>query len=845
MARKSETRIDKFTWSIDKLNAYLPDDWRDQEINFLRSLNKFCHSKYHDEPDCYAPFEKLLKGLFSFKKSPNNRISSELQYLRNRNPKSFANSKECPDFIFGKDENVFFELKNREDLDKINTSRGKSPHKQIQDYLKACQGDAFGILCNLETFRFYLKAGEAVKVSKDLKIDEAQQNGLCVVLFTIFSESSAFRASKDVRALLPFVASKDGDLLTKEVVEILVETYIKMSRLASPSEDHICRLLICRIAFIFVAESRGIVEKGLSVRILDDMKWSPRAYLQFFDMFNRGSKKNNIPKFNGKLFHLRGEKTIGSRTISELYNGIKRVNHLLNSTNAEINDEIPGSILETLYSADHNSEKIKLSSICDDAQKRITDRMENGTFYTGKLISELAADALVGDQQFDFMPSIMDLCAGSGSLLLPCIRKLAMQISRKKGLSFYDALENVIANNLWAVDKDKTAIELIRLNLAIETARFGTPLIDSSQHLIRADALGSIDAPMGSFDLCISNPPYLLWEKLTSEQSELDGESLKTGSELFSSSSKPDLWYFFLEKALKLVKIGGRVGLVVSDTWISSGRGADVRKLFENTLTLEKVIHFGYPLFPGSSSCPSILIIRKEEPDANHQVIIESYRSESKRQTTNAILRKTPVNRWLLSQSELTQWLEKCIPFAGDLEAKRSRYQTDRLPKFKEIGLEVTEFRLQGKVNKSSIKKSSRRRSDIPVMAGRDFGKNMGFIAASKVPESWLTVGNPAILVQRKGPFINTTVVDKCPAPFVGLTVVGCAKRLPLKVLKELNTYLNSDDFRKWYMMRYSTTWTQGGYLFLNTFMSDYPCPRDIAEKILKITKTEKILKAA
>src|SRR5690606_38718874 len=126
----------------------------------------------------------------------------------------------------------------------------------------------------------------------------------------------------------------------------------------------------------------------------------------------------------------------------------------------------------------------------DDAQKRITFRMENGIFYTGKLISDLAAASLIGEAEFPVAPAVIDLCAGSGSLLLPVLKKLAVEQSSNEGWSYYDSLEQLINSNIYAIDKDQTAVELIRLNLAIDTARFGTPLIDSTENILTDDVLG-------------------------------------------------------------------------------------------------------------------------------------------------------------------------------------------------------------------------------------------------------------------------------------------------------------------------------------------------------------------
>ena len=829
--KNQQYKVSRFSWCIDNLAHYRPRGWPGKQAALSDALSKFGNKRYHDEHDTYEPFEKLLKQHFSYKGAVT-RITKQNQYLRNKKPKSLT-IDEHPDFTFGLDENTFVEFKNREDLDKQKGKR--SPHRQALDYLENCSVKATLILCNLEKVRFYVKhSSRNILVSEDYEFSEIASNGLPIILYSILGGDSAIFGVQNFERLLRFISTSSSNTLTTSVVAELVDTYQRMIRTAKRDEEQLLRLLLCRIAFIFVAESRELIPKGTSEKILTDLGWKLSSIAQYFKVFNGGSSKYSIPKFNGRLFHTKSERLPNSSATRELYDCIKRISEMVRDSDAFINDEVPGSILESLFDADHQAEKVKLSQVCTDAQKRITDRMNKGVFYTGKLISELAAESLLGGATYELTPALLDLCAGSGSLLISVVKKLSIHHSSQFGGSYYESLKEIIDSNLYIVDKDPTAIELIRLNMAIETARFGTPLVDSSSRIVLGDALTTTGIPSNAMELCISNPPYLAWEKVQSETSEVDGESIRRNSILFNKESKPDLWFFFLEKALNCTKLGGRVAFVVSDTWVHSERGRAIRKLFENTVTLEKLIHFGYPLFPGSSSCPSIIVLRNEPPAENHTAIVESYCGDGKRETVAAIEKGQPLKSWGIGQGELNKWLDHTIPFADEMTAARSRRETEQLPKLIELGLEVYENRLQGK----PIRVRSSKGSDgVPVMAGRGFGSYMGYVSAGSIPKDWDYIGKPAILIHRKGAFIETRVVSECPVIWEGVTVIGCSKHIPVSVLKKLDQFLHSDYFREWYMMRYSTTWTQGGYIFFKVGVQQYPCPRKVAREILHYTK--------
>jgi adenine-specific DNA-methyltransferase len=98
----------------------------------------------------------------------------------------------------------------------------------------------------------------------------------------------------------------------------------------------------------------------------------------------------------------------------------------------------------------------------------------------------------------------------------------------------------------------------------------------------------------GGFDIVIANPPY---------RKERDAkhlmEAIKSGP-LWGewSEGKMDLWYFFLHRALELVKPNGMVHFITSRYWIGSAGAKKLIRRLESQTAVRVICDFGdYPVF--------------------------------------------------------------------------------------------------------------------------------------------------------------------------------------------------------------------------------------------------------
>ncbi|WP_176316817.1 N-6 DNA methylase [Burkholderia vietnamiensis] len=198
-------------------------------------------------------------------------------------------------------------------------------------------------------------------------------------------------------------------------------------------------------------------------------------------------------------------------------------------------------------------------------------RLSEGQFFTPLnavdwLVS--AVDPQPGEIVFD------PACGAGGFLSLTARRWLASGADRK-----------TIANSIFGVEKDRYLSDLAHAHIALALKE--APNIYCGDSIAWSNASG---APLpishaGSVDVVLTNPPF--GTKIISASdsvragfdlahkwkiSKIDGTISRT--EKLATSTPPQV--MFVERCLKLLKPGGRLGMVVPESLISSGSYAHV-----------------------------------------------------------------------------------------------------------------------------------------------------------------------------------------------------------------------------------------------------------------------------
>ncbi len=128
--------------------------------------------------------------------------------------------------------------------------------------------------------------------------------------------------------------------------------------------------------------------------------------------------------------------------------------------------------------------------------------------------------------------------------------------------------------------------------------------------------------PPGGFDAVIGNPPYVRQELLGDEIKR----ALRAGYRAFDGMA--DLYVFFFEQGLRLLRPGGRLSYVVTNKWLRAGYAEALRELFATAAQVEFIADFGHAkhFFPDADVFPSAITVRKplpgEDPAGEAQVCV-------------------------------------------------------------------------------------------------------------------------------------------------------------------------------------------------------------------------------
>jgi len=225
---------------------------------------------------------------------------------------------------------------------------------------------------------------------------------------------------------------------------------------------------------------------------------------------------------------------------------------------------------------------------------------------------------------------LVDPACGSGAFLIEAFDQLhaAYQLSNDRleeirgHRSLLDLDRQILQYNLYGVDVNDEAVEICRLSLWIKTAQYGK-VLTSLDHTIRvgnsvvADPAvhpKALDWPAafpevfkaGGFDVVVGNPPYVRQEWIADIKPYLQ-------KHYRAYDGVADLYVYFYEVGLRLLRPGGRLSFIVTNKWMKAGYGEPLRRLFAEQAWMESVVDFGHAkqIFEDADVFPCIVMARK------------------------------------------------------------------------------------------------------------------------------------------------------------------------------------------------------------------------------------------
>lgn len=121
------------------------------------------------------------------------------------------------------------------------------------------------------------------------------------------------------------------------------------------------------------------------------------------------------------------------------------------------------------------------------------------------------------------------------------------------------------------------------------------------------------------FDAIIGNPPYVNIRELARSRSP--GEISQLRERYQTARGNFDLYVLFVERALDLLKPGGRLGFVIPNKWATLDYARALRELLLRETTIEQVVDLtSLRVFPQASVYPQVVILHKTAASATSQI---------------------------------------------------------------------------------------------------------------------------------------------------------------------------------------------------------------------------------
>ncbi len=627
--------------------------------------NQEAHKK-RNEQSIREEFSVFFKDLLGYK---------ALNDTKNATTWSFESELDYIDFALGKftqdDKKILvpFEFKSAKtkQLD-LPMGREQSAVAQAAGYAQETNGTAqWFLVCNCLEFRLY-KYPYSERIYEQWLIEDLikpREYARFVLLL-----SKAHLVGTKTEAIF-----KDSQALEKDITAQLYSDYrllrIHLINGLKAENNHIRRRemvsraqkLMDRVMFIAFAENRGLLpRKSLYTRIEDDKcnlaaigltRWD--LVKKLFTDINQGNKTSDIFPYNGGLFA--PDNKIDTLNVSdELLLGFK---NLYSYDFAEIGTHILGHIFEqSITDLDEIYETLEEDELLLNSQQvtgTTGKRKQDGVVYTPAFITEYIVKQTLGgylaakqklikhdidtvEYWLDYREllaktRVLDPACGSGAFLIGTFHYLKREYEQvNQQLSQFE-VENtdlfsldldkaILNNNLFGVDLNFESVEIAQLALWLETAEKGKKLNALGDNIQQGNSIVSHKNAdknafnwslkfhkvmnEGGFDVMLGNPPYVRQERLTHIKPYLE----KYYPNTFHGVA--DLYTYFFEQGLKLLKKEGRLGFISSSTFFRTNSGQKLRQFLNSHSNIKTIIDFGdYQVFAGVTTYPAILLLEK------------------------------------------------------------------------------------------------------------------------------------------------------------------------------------------------------------------------------------------
>jgi hypothetical protein len=558
-------------------------------------------------------------------------------------------------------------------LDAIMPGRGRSPVQQAWDYAIDAPGSRWVLVSNCIEIRLYGfgRGRDAYEMFDLTKLDDAEEHErLCMFLSAarllggatdelLRETDSAYKTITD-DLYLQYRALRDS--LIQFLTDSAGGPKLPLASAIEPAQK-----ILDRILFIAFAQRTALLPDKLLKLATEKSKFRPepiwRNFQGLFRGVDEGNPDLNIWPYNGGLFAL--DPAVDAIELPD-----EMAKNLAALGEWDYRNDVPVTLLGHLFEQSITDlEKLRAESRGEETPK-VSKRKREGVVYTPDIVTRFLVERTIGltlSERFKTllakhgktMPDngdpifadneqaterafwrdyaealrtlrIVDPACGSGAFLVAAFDMLAAEYRRVvEHLAVlgeeidFDPFDAIVTKNLHGVDLNAESVEITRLALWLKTARtqhrlqnleatikVGNSLIDDpkfTEHPFDWRAAFPDVFAQGGFDIVIGNPPYVRMELIKPVKPYLEKHYVV-------ADDRTDLYAYFFERGVGVLKAGGRLGYISSSTFFRTGSGENLRKFLGDNVAVEAVVDFGdLQIFEGVTTYPAILTLRKGE----------------------------------------------------------------------------------------------------------------------------------------------------------------------------------------------------------------------------------------
>lgn len=426
--------------------------------------------------------------------------------------------------------------------------------------------------------------------------------------------------------------------------------------------------LLDRFLFIAFCEDKNIIPANS----YKNMVLSSNENVSKHELFamlcrniDKGNKQKGINKFNGGLFkydEILDDLVLDDSIFSEL---IILADY---DFKTDVDENILGRIFEQSIS---DLEELKNDALGIETDKKKGKRKKDGVFYTPSRITRGIVEKSIGEclndkkleLGFEKLPEltdesietqrglsvkaekhlafwreyrskvlnikVIDPACGSGAFLIAAYDYLKKELDEVNdriadlkgrtqelfdGDEMYDASrENeYLIKCLYGVDLNPESVEISKLSLWLRTLTKDKLLTNLDNNIKSGNSITEFDFneeflevfAKGGFDVVIGNPPYVRQERLKDIKTILE-------EKYATYIGTADLYCYFYELGIRLIKTGGVLGYITSNKWLRINYGKHIRKMLNEYYIIEIEDHGKVKMFVDAGVETNVIIVKK------------------------------------------------------------------------------------------------------------------------------------------------------------------------------------------------------------------------------------------